>query len=524
MNAHPTSRRHQPRSADEQVVGYVKASHIIDGLIDALISALRTGVPVTQLPDHAMFNTERVHVSYDLRKQQLDSLHLELQEALSLKDAARDRAKAAQRRDDSEAADEYDADASVHRAAAKRHQSAIDALREDPHTPAKPTPFDVRADVWVPTLKSIKASGGQLNQDEISALNLILPELRVEPVGHRWQGVATLRITTSQGVAELGPIRWDIDSAARGAQVVALLRGRPIDTGETRRKPEIVADLVHTNKIGRAAALVAVNAPFPELRAVLLHTLCDEPWPAWVDDQWRSPTFAHWIRDVYTNPAWNWMSNGRYTRLSAHRQLAVHTAATEGTCSGGQISERIGTARTDVTRYAHDVTFKSMRPWRRSLTLLESARPARNSILGPITCVCGNAATIVARAPEVVTDLLCDCGRMPAGEKFGAPADLRFPDAYRDLRLSEKHCIAELGRATAKQATSLPPRSRKVLELLAVEDGQNEGELRQASGLVGLNRALARLHTQGFIEPRQGATRRWHLTSAGRAKTFTFDR
>jgi hypothetical protein len=518
MSGRQARARHHVTSADVQVVGYVRASQLVDGLVDALVDALRTGVPVQLLPHHSLFDAGRVRVPFDEREHQRQALHDELVDVLADKEAARNRAKQAQRRNDEAAANEYDADVADLRAKASRLQHALDELIVDTTAPAHAEPFDVQADVWAPALRSIKSSRGRLRQDEASALDLIVPQLRVEPIGTRWQGVATLRIPTSSGVAELGPVRWDIDTAGnKGGQAVALARGNVVLSGETRRKPELVADLVLSGTITREAAMTAVNAPFAELRALLLHTVRGEPWPDWVGLQWQDPVFVQWVHDIYTDPQWVWRGNGRYTLFSPMRQFAVHEVAAEGPLTVAELTSRAGAAVVNLVKFTGDARDGTVRAWRPSLRLVDPGRTQTTAVLGPIMCSCGRPATIVARAPEVVTDLLCECGRMPGGQLHGAPEGLRFPDAYQDLRLSRDNCVADLTASAARNARNLPPRSRRVVDLLASQDGMSEGDLRRAMNTSSVVATLRRLQHQGYIRDVQTDVRRFFLSEAGRA-------
>lgn len=140
-------------------------------------------------------------------------------------------------------------------------------------------------------------------------------------------------------------------------------------------------------------------------------------------------------------------------------------------------------------------------------------------VLGPIVCECGAIAQTVARSPEVLTDLLCDCLRPPGGEALGMPKDLRFPDEYHQMGVSLEQCQSLMAARRAKSGQKVTKREEVILRRPELfDDGISTGRLGRELSMSSLFDATRRLESRGYIE--RIATqpfKPWKLTEAGRA-------
>lgn len=506
-------------AADCQVVGHFDTVSVLQGMADAFVDAIRVGVPVRQLPGHDVFGTGKHRVAVDVRGEQLRSLELDAAAAKKEADSASDLAAAHLAKKNASMSAHYDEVATRRLADFERLQQAHNRLATQPPESTANEPFDVRAHIWLAAVNRLRTCGGRLTQEERVAFSAIVPTFRMELVDHVWWAVATVRLNTVDGVADLGPIRWKVGAPGRGSH--AALNGTAPTTGEDRTRHELVATLVATGRIIRLAALTACNAPFPQLRQILLHKLCGEPWPDWVSDQWRDTTFADWIVKVYTDPDWTWDSQAKYTTTLLSRQHAVWIATTAP--DEGMLWSDLQKRLRDPSVYAGVLTSpkKARRTTARAVEpVLRSVGPTGATQQRRVTCIfceCGAKATIVARAPEVLTDLLCDCGRAAGGTRFGMPNGLRFPDEYKQMRIDQAACERRAEHRREKFKSKLTKREALILKnahLLA--DGVSDASLSRALSVSSMSYALSSLLRRGLVESQgEKRKRRWFLTEAG---------
>jgi hypothetical protein len=506
-------------AADMEIVGYADFAGIMEGMADAFVEAIRTGVPTRMLPGHQMFGHRVGLSSVDLWNEKMGALTSDLSQATREAKAAMSMAVQGLAEGDEDMHLEYKKLASRRTADAARLRRAIEELGKEQTVLERSEPFDVRADVWVPALHRLRTCGGRFTQAERIHFQTVFPKFKMELVGATWWAVASLRLNTKEGVAELGPVRWPVNAQGRST-VLALKRKAPA-TGERRTRLEIVAVLIASGRICRDAAQSVSNAPFRELRHLLLHELCGEPLPDWVGPQWRDPVFVDWIVRVYTDPKWVWSNKGKYSSSLLKRQYAVCLVDKHGPMRPSEIIERMGVGQLSVWEFYQPFKGKNTRQRSVQPSLMVLSWPASNRpLLGPVVCECGRNATTVARAPEVLTDLLCPCGLAPGGEALGMPAGLRFPDEYQQMRMTLEQCVELLASRLARHG-SMTERERDVLvrgsELLA--GGVTAYQVGKAIGLRTINPTLRTLERRGLVEQvvAPGRTYKpWRLTAQGK--------
>ncbi|WP_311208467.1 MULTISPECIES: hypothetical protein [unclassified Aeromicrobium] len=431
-------------SPDRQIVAHMNSRDVTKEMVAAIKDAIRDGVPVRELPDATMFHQRGTYLSTDAREQQAHETRTAIADAKADAAAAADLAIAAKKRRDEDGAARFLKKVSKADARARQLKAVLDDL-ETSTAPAErhPEAFDVDAEVWVPALNRIR-SGGKFTQTERNALDVIMPNLSFHYRDGRWHGEATLRITTSRGVAELGPIRWTCANGVR-TPTSAVERPAPGRSRDQRGLREIRVKLLSTGRVNDAAALILVQAPFTELRSVALHAFAGEDFPDWVGPKWREPEFIDWIAKTYAAKDFVGM-HGQYGKSSPTRQFAATFVAKNGTSSPVDILAAMGAPGRDHTEFGRVRWDDSNRPFQPPLILENPGRPIAEQRYRSVLCECGAPASRVIRVPEIPRSLLCHCGLMPDSESFGASKTLRFPDEYGSLEISTEYCLAELER------------------------------------------------------------------------------
>jgi hypothetical protein len=507
-------------AADVELVGYADFNGIMEGMADAVVEAIRVGVPTRMLPGHSMFGHRTGLSSVDLWNEKMGALNADLVQATREASAAMDMAVEAKVEGNDDMNREYAKVASRRTSDASRLRRAIDALNQEQKVVARSDPFDVRADVWVPALHRLRTCGGRLSQAEHVHFQTLFPKFKMELVDSTWWAVASLRLNTREGVAELGPVRWPVN--AQGRSTVLSLNHKAIATGERRTRQEIVATLVQSGRICRDAAQTVTNAPFRELRFLLLHELCEEPLPDLVGPQWRDPVFVDWIVRVYTDPDWVWSRKGKYGTALLNRQYAVCVLAKYGPMGARDVMSRMRGVRVNFSHLYRPFADRNTHQRAVAPCAVDGGLlPDGQRLVRLVECDCGQFGTVVARAPEVLTDLLCACGRAPGGEKSGMPSGLRFPDEYQEMGMDMAQCES---LAAARRNRTRKTYTQRELAVLGRPDllssGISTAAIGRALGLKSLSPAMHSLAAQGLIERRGDTTPQfqlWHLTDEGTA-------
>lgn len=505
-----------------RTVAVLDHDDLVGGCVDAIIDALRNGVPVEQLPGQTVFASAHVHQSVDSQAQQREYWTSVLKDARHRMRRARDHADDPNNSDAE--TDDYRRRAREQEKRADHAQRQLNKSFETVDTGASSAPFDVMADVWLPALAKLRNSRA-LNQREFHALKTVLTDFRIIRREHRWVGQVHVQVNTKNGAAILGPIEWVIEASARGNHALA----SRISTGQqpTPLQRKSLEMRLQSAGVRRDAIHTLLNAPFPQLVHIVAHRTLQDPLPDWVEGRWRDEVFMNWIATVYTAPDWKWLIAGRYTHVPHSRQLYVDLLAELGPSRGRDLrTDRPYVHVPALDRAAVGVRHGKRRPIQPNLQIVEHHYKKTERIYAPMTCECGQPATIAVLVPEVVTDLLCGCGRMVGPAATDAPRDLLFPEEYQGLRLSREECIEQIER-TARKRDIFPQRHRDILEHL-VDSGAPltaphirrvlfEGDHDVTPTKVG--HSLRVLKQRGFIEyiPSPASrTGTWAAVEAGR--------
>ncbi|GAB3868923.1 hypothetical protein GCM10028801_45550 [Nocardioides maradonensis] len=505
---------------DTQVVAYVKADTILTGFATAFAEACRNGIDVMRLAGHTTYHGVGSQLTLDSRAQQVAALTALLADTRAAEARARRYSLEA---DDAHEADSYRDAARAAASHAADIQQQIDELADDPIAVDLDAPFDVCADVLLKAATRLRECGNEVTQEEFAALKTVMPVLRIERRAGRFWASATVRVNTTDGVAELGPVEWTLDVRGHGAQTVRTNLSPGFNHNPASRKLLIHELKVRGNLTANAARTLA-NAPFTQLPHVVLHHACGDPYPDWVGDEWRTDAFGTWVTGVYTDPGFWWLGSGKYVRVSYERQALATYAASHPEFSH---TDAVRDLPLELTAAIRSYTRPSapspsspsrVRPWMPSLveTTSPSVLPTQASYRG-VTCDCGNIASIVARVPEIPSDLLCDCLLAPGGVNLGMPADLRFPADYRALRMPQEDCIAALRSRYDQWVENPPARPRQLLlQTDRLTAGATNLELAGTRADAAISSPiLRRLEQHGLLTHDGGRPRRWRYTALG---------
>lgn len=508
-------------SSDMQILAYFDTAKAMQVLCEAAAAALRTGVPLHLRPNQAVFASEDVHLVVDTVAQQIESWERREADAEKLVRRATKMSMDPDN-DDEEEAKQYQKEARKHRAEARLAREQLAALRK----PAPPQPereereFDVVTDVWVKAFGNV-ANAGQLPRKQVAALRTVMPAWWMEFDAGVWWVCAYIRVNTTDGAAELGPIRGRYGRQGHGMGSVTASIDSPATDAASRRL--LRHQLIASKQVNRAAAQTVMTAPFPQLAHVLAHTVCGVPFPPWVGPQWREPAFVAWIAAVYTDPAFVWLGNGKWGRTSPLRQLCADLAAKRGEVTFGEVDAVVGGSMSQRVLGLWRLLGGNIRAWHASVRAIITSGPVKDRSFGPWTCqVCGGHDVIATRIPEVPSDVLCTCGAIVNGGNHGVPAGVVFPDEYQQLRLSASEAL-EACREQLGGVNSLQPRDLHILvqsELL--ESGATAEELGAATGAMtraGYARTsgnFQRLFAAHLIADDGARPARWTYTDAGR--------
>lgn len=493
-------------STEAQELANLDGRALYRGLPTAAIAALRTAVPVRLIAGRSTFHGAEVMLQADTLA--VRRAVLEDRAEASHHRAVRARTQEADARDDGEA----NAYRDRARKAEDDRKEALAELRTLDAPAAEPMagPFDAYADVFVPALTRLATCDNEMTQEENQALDRLMPHLvlRRRPDG-LWWASAKLLINTVDGVGEVGPIEWPVGTGGFGT---GQLRAQV----DMSKYPNNGSRTLLKHQMAQAgltplAAQTLINAPLPQLAHVVLYGTAGVPLPGWVGAQWREPTFVAWVTARYRDPQFTWMGSGRYTRVDPFRQaVATFAARHGGPFTMEDLRKEVMVLRNElVTRVARPEqqgrrAKKGMTYWLPSLRSdFADKRIYKDTTMEGIRCVCGEYADHALKAPEVPRTLLCDCGRMVDAAEFGMPDELRFPDAYRDLKLHY-----DTARALTVQRFSTPPTQWKgrLRSILMQDDlldaGVSRTDLAVAIGCDPMNiySALEQLVNRGLLE------------------------
>jgi DNA-binding MarR family transcriptional regulator len=415
------------------------------------------------------------------------------------------------------------------RAAAKREQDAkraYQALRAETTSPVGPEAsrqFDAYAHLLVPAMARIYHCGGKVTQSEAHAFRQLVPNFAMSQRDGQWWAHAWVRMATTQGVAELGPIDWCVGSGGSGSQLFRARHGNKAVEAVSLRKT--LRQQLNRTGISKRATATLTSASFAELPLVVLDQLTSCGLPDWVDEEWRQEAFAHWVAQVYSDANFPWGANSRFAYAAPVRQLVVYYAVDRGEFTTRQATDDLylGTNQ-DIYRLVRPEVRRdtqTTRPMQPCVVGPDVTRLRPDTVLSAVVCPEGHRADIWTRVPEIPRDMLCSaCLRMPDSDMHKMPPGVRFPSAYRSLQLGREEVEAHRVAYLQKRRLSLGTREVRVLTLWNLLDqGALDATMAGALGTGTLSHALNRLCRFGYVmkeDKQYGA--RWSYTDAGREK------
>ena len=323
---------------------------------------------------------------------------------------------------------------------------------------------------------------------------MVVPEFRVVRASDgTWSGQAVVRVPTSGGVAEIGPIHWPVPTIGRGSQMVRA--GRPVaDPASSESRAGLLSRLTEEAGLPRAAAMTLLNAPFGELAPALLHHMLGLPLPEWIGPEWHDVGLLRHLARTYTDPTFPWHTAARYTALRPAAQAVLDVAATIEPAT-------MATLRTELPGLTSDdvaLLFNADRlyPQWPCAALLESQGSGRRRTFTVVRCHCGRPATTVALVPEVPDGLLCDAGHVAHAAVDSAERGLTFPHAYQDLRMTSAQWRAAMPRLTVEHVKEpTPVRGAIPTAALKVVAAADPPGLTTSAVAEALQRSPSNVHT-----------------------------
>lgn len=394
-------------------------------------------------------------------------------------------------------------------------------LRElDESARDEPTP-DLSAQVGdlLEAVRALLSDAVVFDRRVIEAFRVVVPTLRVLPSETPlvWTAEAVVRLPVTDGVLELGPLRWQVTAQDKGTPAVLAVMESVVGQPEARARREVVRALV-ADGLQPLAAQVLTNAP-RQLLAIVEADGDVSRLPEWVTGDWRGEPFVRHVNAVYRATRFPWLSGG-YVRQSSQRQAIVDEAARRG---GFVAWDELAVAApafagTRFSALCEPLQRNAIRPWRRPFTPAKDATGRAGA--ASIACPCGGWARVIARVPEVPGDLLCECGRPAWAEEYGLDPELRFPKEYNGLARPREVWLAELQSPTCHSELALARISdnqQMVLDLLQDREEHTVNSVREATGLAYSNarHALQSLTRRGLLRrDATGKQHRWMLVAA----------
>ena len=496
-------------------------------MLPALAAALREGVDGILKPDYKLFASAHTMRIADNRLATIDALRKRAGDA-------RARAATALSNSQDPDIDEHQrralmaSDRKLRGDADAADAKAADLQRQQPSVNLAAETFDATTDVWLPALASLHGRD-RVSQEVHRALQVVLTDFRLTRSGALWTGSVKLNLNTAHGIAVLGPITWRIGPGGLGTPDLAERHIKARHTTIVERA--ILAETLRvTCGLPRATADLICRSPFTELGHIIAHKLCEHPVPDWVGAQWRHPAFMEWVTNIYSDPKFVWGPQVSTTRPL--RQLAANLVAQRGRVTGSELLEELAPVSLRFTHYlAHRQPTDGVLVSPRQPSVQSSGESSfAKRVLTPFRCKEGHAARIVTLIPEVVTDLLCECGQMAGVADIGYPADLVFPDEYQLLLAPELECREHAAiEQRIKLERPLAPLPQGVVDVLEAHGPMQLGGIKAALIDAGVARptmgkqqigyAVNTLRRQGRVRPlNEVGWPVWALTRAGRER------
>lgn len=438
MTTRRTGGLHTADNPNGQRIAWLRADLLLNGAVRALRDAIGEGVPVRRLATLATIRASTPASLLDMEAAQLRDLDNELK-------AAKRRARRAEQyaidSEDDEEARRWLAESRRARSEERSICEKIHAANSRDSERVPESSLHAETKLLGDALSRLATCGNRMTQDEIQALEFVMPTFSALPdESGQWWATASIRLVLTDGIAELGPIRWPLGGRGFGTSTVSASIAQPTVVGEDGQSRAVLKEKLVQAGIRVAARRLLLAAPFPQLPHVVLFGKAGVPFPEWVGEQWRQDPFVRWITDVYTGAIPSRLAKN-YAHASPIRQAVADTVAEHGgkmTVAELQAALPPISVRYLLTMKGHERGRYGGPGWQPVVLAGEDARKTevRARTFRSVPCPCGGLATIAARVPEVPRHLLCKCGRMADAADHGMSDDVRFPDEYLALAMS----------------------------------------------------------------------------------------
>ncbi|NUR14916.1 hypothetical protein [Terrabacter sp. C0L_2] len=480
------------------------------GMLQALISACRSGVPLSILqgtveanPAGTSLYSTPAHHRAELLRLQLADAERRIKVAVHMVMSAMNEGQLAEYRDQENQARED----------AEHVQQQLASLEAHAEAPSE-------VPAQVPTLlRTLELAFQQLNsselvtQEQFQALRTVMPHfiLRESP-GGGWEAEASLRLPTPEGaVVEIGPVRWPVGGRARSTST------RVSDRSRNAVPVELIQE---AGLLGGAALYSLRGSLLAETPWVVLNGLTGHPFPEWVGPQWREKPLVDWLTRTYRSPD---LIDRRYIRYSVKRQFLLHACPDEGDLCLTEL-RRLAPVRDPASWTTLAQTIPPGRGDRRTEkapSLTVSHLPCPDALgerarlvphFRPLQCQCGRQIRSVVLVPEVPRGLVCACGRMPDANQYGMPDDVRLPAEYvQVLTMSRQACEMELRYELDRHPYTPTPQAREIMDLPIWRPGAELtlADVKTACRPHMLLHILHRMQAYGLIERRPDTRDAW---------------
>ncbi|WP_182111677.1 recombinase family protein [Actinotalea sp. JY-7876] len=426
------------RPAPSVTLAYVDEASMMRGFVRAFAEACASGVPVELRENVRAYRLEDRSHLIDERSLARERLLRELHTArLRLSNAKRSSLDATSET----LRAQYVAFADAYAVEVEDLDRELCDLDQQPAGGPPPT-FESATDVLLAAMATL-VRGTRLTPEEHAALRILVPDVRLARDPHgAWTAEATVRMPVADGVAELGPIQWQVARSGVGVPSMRAARRAAPQTAESRAEARY--RLEHDAGIAPEAARLLTAAPFPELAQLVLHARTGRALPAWLDEPWREPKFMAHVAATYgANPS-SWTGPSLYGRRLPRAQAVVDCTATAGRLTlAGYRDVMPGVDANEMWVFARWHQDASRR--RGPVVNREIAADGTWSLTNRF-CRCGKAALFVVHAPEITGSLMCECGLTVDADPGSTADGVRFPDAYRTLRVTRDQWMLDLRR------------------------------------------------------------------------------
>ncbi len=429
---------HTGSSADGHKIASLKRVDLHRAIAEATAQAFRNGVEAVGADGLAALDAQGRRVVVDRSEARRITLRERLEEERRIARRLRDQVV---REVDPEVARAYETDARDHTLEVKRLEEELARVGSHEVTPRLPDSFTGEVDFLLAGIESLLDPTGMVDREDAENLEAVLKDLRIEVVDEDWCEFSLYwQIPANGSVVNFGPISGRVP---RQGRVMTPAERQVVENGgpsrvERRKMVHRLEQAGYPHSVARAVSI----APFPQLSEALLGGE-----PRWSDnpDSFDHGAFNAHLREVYVGlRSWD---AGTWCHTNPKRQILADVVAAFGNSARLDRLQHVtlffGIKNTDL----HPLTLPRLKEgtpvWEPSIRRVgqwSAATTAEGSYVESHVCPqCAQAATAVARVPEVPGSILCrQCVLSPFA------VGLRFPQQYLELALPETSIPEEL--------------------------------------------------------------------------------